>query len=79
MKLIVYMLMVVCGLWVRRAVSKRVLNILHRGVSSRLGPELPCFQGKIILNERRLPGLGASPVYNFLLVATIPQKYVSGC
>lgn len=39
----------------------------------------PCFQGDIIHNERRLPALGAFLVYNFLLVATILPKYVSGC
>lgn len=39
----------------------------------------PCFQGDIIDNERTLPALGASLVYNFLLVATILPKYVSGC
>lgn len=39
----------------------------------------PCFQGDITHNARRLPALGASLVYNFLLVVTILPKYVSGC
>lgn len=39
----------------------------------------PCFQGDFMHNEKRLPALGASLVYNFLLVVTIIPKNVSGC
>lgn len=39
----------------------------------------PCFQGNFTHNEKEFPALGASLVYNFLLVVTIPPKYVSGC
>lgn len=37
------------------------------------------FQGDFTHNEKRLPGPGASLVYNFLLVVTISPKYVSNC
>lgn len=37
------------------------------------------FQGDFMHNEKRLPGLGVSLVYNFLLVVTIFPKYVLGC